>query len=138
MKPVLLDTGPIVALLDPTDSFHELCADAIANIAAPLVTCEAVIAESCHLLRKLPGAPEAALENLASGIFHIPLPLSAHARAVSTILAKYRRHETDLADACLIHLAEQLEVGDILTLDSDFYYYRWAKNNPFRLLIPLA
>jgi uncharacterized protein len=138
MKPVLLDTGPIVALLDPTDSFHELCAEAIAKTGAPLVTCEAVIAESCHLLRRLPGAPEAVLENVASGIFHIPVPLSSCARAVSVILGKYRRRETDLADACLIHLAEELDVGDILTLDSDFRFCRWAKNNPFHLLIPLA
>lgn len=138
MNPVLLDTGPIVALLDHTDGFHDLCADAIANIGAPLVTCEAVIAESCHLLRRLAGAPEAVLENVASGIFRIPLPLSACARAVSDILRKYRRRETDLADACLIHLAEELGVGDILTLDSDFHFYRWSRDNPFHLLIPIA
>jgi predicted nucleic acid-binding protein len=89
-------------------------------------------------LRRLPGAPEAVLENVASGIFHIPVPLSSCARAVSVILGKYRRRETDLADACLIHLAEELDVGDILTLDSDFRFCRWAKNNPFHLLIPLA
>ena len=138
MNPILLDTGPIVALLDHSDGFHNLCADAIANVGAPLVTCEAVIAESCHLLRRLPGAPEAVLENVASGIFRIPLPLSVCARGVSDILRKYRRRETDLADACLIHLAEELGVGDILTLDSDFHFYRWSRGNPFHLLIPLA
>ena len=138
MKPVLLDTGPIVALLDATDSFHRACAEAIANIGVPLVTCEAVIAEACYLLRALKGAPQAVLENVAAGVFRIPLPLKAYARSMSRVQGKNRKRETDLADASLIHLAGEFGIGDILTLDSDFQVYRWSGNNPFRLLIPLA
>jgi hypothetical protein len=44
--------------------------------AAPLVTCEAVIAESCYLLRRQAAAAEAILENVRTGVFHIPLQLS--------------------------------------------------------------
>jgi predicted nucleic acid-binding protein len=40
----------------------------------------------------------------------------------------------DVADACLIHLATELETGDILTLDRDFRIYRWGANKPFHLL----
>jgi len=138
VKPVLLDTGPIVALLDPSDTFHQVCTEVIAGIGVPLVTCEAVIAETCYLLRKLKGAPEAVLENVAAGIFQIPLPLASCAKEVSRILSKYRRRETDLADACLIYLAREFSTGDILTLDRDFQVYRWAGNNPFHFLIPLS
>lgn len=138
MKPVLLDTGPIVALLDPTDSFHPSCVEALGSIGAPLITCEAVIAESCYLLRGLKGAPEAVLDNVAAGIFQIPLPLPVCAKEVSRILSRYRRRESDLADACLVHLAGEFSTGDILTLDRDFQFYRWGRNNTFRLLIPLA
>jgi predicted nucleic acid-binding protein len=41
----------------------------------------------------------------------------------------------DLADACLIRLAGELQTGDILTLDGDFEVYRWGANRPFHLLL---
>jgi len=52
-------------------------------------------------------------------------------------MRKYRDIPADFADACLIHLADQLGTGDILTLDSDFKHYRWRRNRSFHLLIPL-
>lgn len=69
MKPVLLDTSVIVALLDRSENLHEACAETVRELKAPLTTCEAVIAESCYLLRSLSGAPEAVIENIAAGIF---------------------------------------------------------------------
>ncbi len=39
------------------------------------------------------------------------------------------------ADACLVHLAGELQTADILTLDSDFEIYRWGANKPFQLLL---
>ncbi len=135
MKPVLIDTGVIVALLDRSESFHQQCADAVRELQAPLITCEAVIAESCYLLRKLSGAPEAIMENVVAGIFLTPFQLSRDAAGVSRILRKYRDRKIDFADACLIRMADEFGTGDILTLDKDFQIYRWRKTKPFRLLI---
>jgi predicted nucleic acid-binding protein len=73
VKPVLLDTGVIVALLDPGDSFRQRCADVIANLGAPLVTCEPVIAESCCLLGSVEGAAEAILSNVLAREFLVPV-----------------------------------------------------------------
>ncbi len=137
MKPVLLDTGVVVALLDRSGRYHVRCADAVGELERPLITCEAVIAESCYLLRRLPGAAETILENVARGIFHIPFQLSQSAGPVGTILRKYRDQPADFADACLIHLADQLNTGEILTLDRDFMQYRWRKTRRFDLLIDL-
>ena len=88
MKPVLLDTGVIVALLDRSERLHEACAEAVRELEAPLITCEAVIAESCYLLRKLAGAAEAVIDNVAAGIFQIPFQLSQEAAGVKQILRK--------------------------------------------------
>jgi predicted nucleic acid-binding protein len=134
MKPVLLDTDFIVALLDRSESLHKTCARTIREVQAPLVTCEAVITESCYLLRNLSGASEAVIENIAAGIFQIPFQLSRETAAVKQLLRKYKDRKIDLADACLIRLADQFGTADILTLDRDFAVYRWGKNKPFRVL----
>jgi len=135
VKPILLDTGVIVALLDSSEKTHRACAEAIHAAVAPLITCEAVIAESCYLLRNSPGAPEAIIDNVVAGIIQIPFQLSKESASVRQILRKYRDRKIDLADACLIHLAEEFEAPDILTLDRDFTIYRWGKNKPFRILL---
>src|SRR5580693_4915296 len=120
MKPVLLDTGFIVALLDRSEHLHKACARTVREVEAPLLTCEAVIAESCYLLRNLSGASEAVIENIAAGIFQVAFQLSQEATSVKQVLRKYRDRKIDLADACLIRLADIFETGDILTLDRDF------------------
>jgi uncharacterized protein len=135
LKPTLLDTGVIVALLDRSERLHRHVVETVIALESPLVTCEAVITESCYLLRNLSGAAEAVLENVASGVFQIPFRLSTSVVEVRRILRKYRDLPADFADACLIHLAGELRTGDILSLDQDFNIYRWGSNRPFRTLI---
>jgi predicted nucleic acid-binding protein len=134
VRPLLLDTGFVVALLDRSESFHKACARTVREVELPLITCEAVITESCYLLRNLSGAPEAVIENIAAGVFQVPFQLSREAAGVKQILRKYRDRKIDFADACLICLADQFGTADILTLDRDFAIYRWGKNKPFRML----
>jgi predicted nucleic acid-binding protein len=138
VKPVLLDTGMIVALLDPTDSFHTRRSDAMADVRAPLVTCETVIAESCYLVRDVEGAADAILHSVATREFLIPISLPDAALQVRRIMAKYRDRQIDLADAVLIHLANEFSTGDILTVDRDFKIYRWGRNNHFQVLVDLG
>ncbi len=137
MKPVLLDTGVIVALLDRSEKFHQTCSQAVRSLEAPLATCEAVIAESCYLLGSLRGASEAVIENVVAGIFQIPFQLSREAASLKQILRKYTDRKIDLADACLICLANEFETADILTLDKDFQIYHWGRNKPFHILLDL-
>lgn len=137
MKPVLLDTGAIVALLDRSERHHTRFVEVIEGLERPLVTCEAVIAESCYLLRGLPGAADVVLENVEQGIFQIPFQLSGSVPRVRRVLGKYRDLAMDFADACLVQLADELNSGDILTLDRDFESYRWHRTRPFRFIVPL-
>lgn len=137
MRPVLLDTGVIVALLDRSERHHANCVEALEAVRAPLVTCEPVIAEACYLIRNISGAAEAILQNVAEGTFQIPIQLSHCAAGIRVILRKYRDQHIDLADACLIHLASELRTGDILTLDNDFKLYRWGANRAFSPVPPL-
>jgi len=135
VKPVLLDTGCIVALLDRSEQHHAQCVDVVGELEAPLVTCEPVLAEACYLLRRLKGAPAAVLQNVARGIFLVPYRLAENAAAVAKLLIKYADVPMSLADACLVDMASSLQSGRILTLDGDFKVYRWGKNRPFELLL---
>lgn len=135
MTPVLLDTGCVVALLDRSERSHQRCARVVEELGAPLVTCEAVIAEACWLLRGLRGAPEAVLENVEAGVFDVSFRLSSRARVVRALMKKYARVPMDLADACLVDLADELDTGRILTLDSDFHVYRWRRTRAFDVLL---
>ena len=137
MKPVLVDTGCIVALLDRSEQYHTQCAEIVTSLEAPLLTCEAVIAESCYLLRGLKGAAAAILENVERSIFVASYRVSDNAAHLRKLMTKYSTVPMDFADACLVDMAAEHRTGQILTLDSDFQIYRWGRNRPFELLIQL-
>lgn len=135
MTPVLLDTGCLVALLDRSERHHKKCAAAIAEIEAPLVTCEAVIAEALYLLRGIKGAADAILQNVADGTFLVPYRVLGKTSALRRLLKKYANVPMDFADACLVDMADEYQTGRILTLDGDFRIYRWGKNRPFDFIV---
>ncbi len=135
MNPVLLDTGPIVAMLDRSEQHHADCAGIVATLEAPLITCEAVIAEACYLLRKLKGASAAVLENVERGNFLIPYRITGRGARLAKLMKKYASTPMDFADACLVDMAGELGSGRILTLDKDFHIYRWSRNRPFELVL---
>ena len=137
MTPVLVDSSFLIALYDQSDFYHTRCLRTYESLDRPLVTCEAVITESIYMLRYVSGAAEALLASIECGALEIGFRLSEAAGKVQAILRKYRDTPADFADACLIAMADELDTGDILTLDSDFVHYRWRRTRPFRMLIPL-
>ena len=137
MKATLLDTGVIVALMDRDERHHLQCVEVVSDIVGPLMTCEAVIAEACYLLRRTHGAPEAVIKNVTNGVFQTPVRLVDRAASIEKLLKKYRDVPMDLADACLVDLADQIDTGQILTLDSDFGIYRWRSRRKFELMVDL-
>jgi len=137
MKPVLLDTSGIVALMDRSERYHQACAEVLVGLSRPLVTCEAVIAEACHLLRRMPGASKMVMKNIQTGIIRIPWHLTGRDVRVAELMNQYAKVPMAFADACLVCMAEDYGVGDILTLDSDFEVYRWSSRKTFKVLVDL-
>lgn len=137
MKPVVADTGFLVAIYDKRERQHAPCVRTYQSLNNPLVTCEPVLAETLHLLSAVHGAADNLLASVAEGILQIPFKVSESAAQVQKIMKKYRDIPANFADACLIHMADELDTGDILTLDGDFAHYRWRRNRTFNLLIPL-
>lgn len=124
-----------MALLDRSERNHRRCAEVVAELDAPLVTCEAVVAESCYLLRELRGAADAVLENVERGVFEIPFRLDRASKVVRALMRRYASVPMDFADGRLVHMADELETGRILTLDDHFAVYRWRRSRVFDRLL---
>ena len=138
MTPVLVDTGFLIALYDRSEPHHQICVQFHLESKNRLMTCEAVINEAIYMLRKQATAMKGILESIRCGALELPFRLGDHAASVAELIEKYSDTPADLADACLIQMADGLNTGDILTLDSDFLHYRWRKTKPFNLLIPIG
>lgn len=125
MRPrVILDTGPLVALLNRRDQHHPWARVCFAETAPPLLTCEAVISEACFLVRSLPRGPRTVIDLLERGVLAIPFRIDEETNRLAALLARYASVPMSLADACLVRMAEQQGEGIVLTLDSDFLIYR--------------
>jgi predicted nucleic acid-binding protein len=137
VKPVLVDTSFIVALYNTSDRHHSRCVRVLDTLEQPTATCEAVVTESCYMLRNVRGAVRDVLATIESEALRLPFQLERSAGKVLTIFEKYRDLPASFADSCLVQMADELDTGDILTLDSDFKHYRWRRNRAFRFLISL-
>ena len=123
---VLVDTGPFVALLDPSDTGRAACRDCLAGLErSDLMTTEAVVTEAAYLLDFSTQAQAALQRLLASGRPRVEALTSGDRLRAADLLEKYADLPMDYADATLVALAERLEVRRVFTLDrKDFTVYR--------------
>ena len=135
IKRPLLDTGPLVALLAQDDAWHEQCTEQLHSMATPLITCWPVLVEADWLLRSRPLAVQQMLHWVHTGIIRVA-PIGEEATVwIMSFLRKYQKQQPQLADACLVYLAEQEDIETVFTLDRrDFSTYRFARNRSFKLL----
>ena len=135
-RQVILDTGPLVALLNQADRYHQWARNEWAQITPPLLTCEAVLAEACFLVRRFAGGQSAVLELVRRGILDVSFHLAEETDPVFRLLHKYQSVPMSFADACIVRLAEQHPAGVVLTLDNDFSIYRKNTRQLIPTLIP--
>ncbi len=121
---VILDTGPWVALHCRDDGHHGWAREQFSLIPSPLLTCEAVVTETCFLLARAGFDPARALALIERGVVRVAMSLADEVGAVRALFERYDNVPTSLADACLIRLTEQHASCRLLTLDSDFHIYR--------------
>ena len=128
----ILDTGPLVALLNRRDQHHRWAWDQWERMEAPLFTCEPVIAEACFLVQGLEGGSAAVLDFVRRGVLDLSFRVAEESAVIAGLMRKYRNVPMSLADGCLVRMAERHTDGVVVTLDNDFKVYR--KNG--RQLIP--
>jgi predicted nucleic acid-binding protein len=132
---VLVDTGPIVAILLESDQHHEACVEQLHRIRGPLLTCWPVITEAAWLLRAYPQAIRKLLSSFHGRPFEL-VPLGeTDLPGIAAALAKYQALRIQLADASLVHLANREGIEIMFTLDRrDFGVLRLAHGKKLRLI----
>ena len=116
----IADTGLLLATLDKLDPFHDWGVREFLS-HAPFITCDAVLVElSYHL-----GDAVLGMKLVERGDLILDFNLAAETKAVLDLLDKYRDRKMELADACLVRMAELNSQCKIWTVDrADFSVYR--------------
>jgi predicted nucleic acid-binding protein len=132
---ILVDAGPLVALLSSDDQHSAACVGALKAIRGPLGTVWPALTEAMHLLAARPTAQAALLDQLQTGTLGL-LPLDDRdVPRIRELMRKYRNRPMDLADAALVRVAEREAITTIFTVDrSDFEVYRIYGRRKFRVI----
>ena len=117
----ILDAGPLIAALNRNDQHHAWACETLSRLPLPLFTCPEVLAEAAAMT----GQPATIVEMLESGELQLDFDLQAQAAAMRALLKKYRDRSMDLADACVVRMAELSRASRVVTVDrADFAIYR--------------
>jgi uncharacterized protein len=138
MSACLLDTGPLVALLDRSEPDHKRVQSFMSGLRGlRLVTTGAVVTEAFYFLSDVRDGPASLASFLDASSTEVRDVLSAGAlAAVVRLMKKYAGVPMDFPDATLVWVAEQTGTDRILTLDRrGFSSFRLGKNRRFRLLL---
>lgn len=132
---VLIDTGPLFAIVSEDDRYHKACLEQFHLLTPPLLTCWPVLTEAIYLLRHQRHVLERLLKGFEVDLFRL---LILEPEALPWIAAFFRRYpklEPQLADACLVYLSEREDIDTVFTLDRrDFSIYRRTGKRGFHLL----
>ncbi len=129
MPSVLVDAGPLVALIDRSDAHHEACRQTLVSIRDPLATVWPAFTEAMYLLRSSARAQHALWDMINVGGVRLAELGHDDCPRMRELMWKYRDLPMDLADAAIVRIAERERVRRVFTTDrQDFEVYR-----PFRL-----
>jgi predicted nucleic acid-binding protein len=130
----LIDTGPIVASLIANEPSHAACLEALGQIQLAY-TCWPVITEAVYLLGDYSPAVQKLFELLRDRTWEVLPIYRSDLDGIEAILSKYADQGFQLADACLMHLAEREGVSQVVTLDrKDFGVFRLTSGQQLTLL----
>jgi len=133
---ILADTGALASLLDRREHFHGWAAEQARTLRAPLLICEAVLAELYFLLGDSAPVRAEIRMNLRNGNWRIAFTLGEEWERVSALMETYADQPMSLADACLVRMTELHPKSSVFTLDGHFRIYRRNRRQLIPLIIP--
>ena len=136
MAAVLIDAGPLVAILNQGDDHHESCVTGLKALSGPLVTTWAAFTEAMYLLGAEFGwhGQRQLWDMYWQGAFEVAEPTLQLMTRVCALMEKYRDVPMDLADASLVALAEERSISTVFSIDqSGFQVYKLHGRKHFRV-----
>lgn len=135
MSTVLIDAGPLVALIDRSDPHHRSCREALATIRETLGTVWPAFTEAMYLLRSSAKAQAALWGMITVGGIHLIELGPADCARMRELMWKYRDLPMDLADAALVRVAERDRLRRVFTIDRhNFQLYRPHRIGRFEIV----
>jgi predicted nucleic acid-binding protein len=131
----IADTGFLVAFANARDQHHAWAVRLAEQVTDPLLTCEAVLAETAFHL----GDSGLVLAMMDTGLVTVAFACVDHVAALRSLARKYADRRPDLADLCLIRMSELYPQHAVLTVDeTDFRVYRRHKREVIPVICPPA
>jgi predicted nucleic acid-binding protein len=129
----IADTGFLVAFANRNDIYHEWAVGVARHVTDPLLTCEAVLAETAFHLE----STSLALAMLTEGLVTLAFSVDDHLAQLAALAKRYADRTPDLADLCLIRMSELFPRHSVITVDrEDFRVYRRNKRETIPLIAP--
>jgi predicted nucleic acid-binding protein len=129
----IADTGLLVAFANRNDQHHGWAVSVAARVSEPLLTCEAVLAETAFHLQDA----GVALALVGEGLIALAFDCRDHLPHLAALAKRYADRRPDLADLCLIRMSELYPRHSVITVDAhDFRVYRRNKREAIPLLCP--
>jgi uncharacterized protein len=135
---ILVDTGPVVALVNDRDDHHECCRDFLETHPGPLLLPVTVLTEVCLLLERRRGtqAKLAVLADVPAGRFRLVDDLEPDPDRITELVERYADLPLGTVDASVVALTERLELREVATLGRrDFSVVR-SRHTPALTLLP--
>jgi uncharacterized protein len=135
VRAILVDAGPLVALIEPTDRHHRAAVDALDTLSDPLVTVWPAYAEAMYLLGDSERSQHALWSMVEVGGLDFVDLSAADAPRMRVLMQTYRDHPMDVADAALVRVAERDKLQRIFTFDRrHFEVYRLNRRERFTVI----
>ena len=135
MPNILVDAGPLVALLHKDDRDHVLCVNVLKRLREPLLSTWMPVTEAMYLLGFSVDAQGALLEMLERGMLRILSLEADDLPSIRKLMRQYADLPMDFADATLVQVAKRHRIDQIFTLDRrDFAVYRLWRGKAFTII----
>lgn len=129
----IADTGFVVAFARQDDQHHRWAVEIAMQIATPLLTCEAVLAESAFHL----GSSALVLSLVEDEMLRPAFDCTENLPQLQDLARRYEDRKPDLADLCLVRMSELYPHHVVITVDeNDFCVYRRNKRKTIPTLCP--
>ena len=131
----IADTGFLVAFGNRKDYYHAWAVEIAERITEPLLTCDAVLAETAFHL----ASSSLVLEFVREGLVRPVFIVGEHLSRLMELATRFADRRPDLADLCLIRLSEMHPEYPVITTDlNDFRVYRRGRREAIPLVHPPA